>query len=266
MTKRPREDSLSVYASNSDNASSQAPLHTNSIDVHTAKFTQLSSPDRTSAPLVPINCHLPPHPPLEFPTALHYERHYIAAHANCCTACHANFPSSHLLALHITEHHDPIALAKRDRGEKIYACFVEGCKKLCVDWRKRRSHLVDKHGFPRNYDFFVVITGVNGRRSFLRTGVDEKGHRKSSRRRTTGEKDASNEERSPVRKGFENTYSNTPGSVDGDNKPILDKAVRAHAGDEQGLDELTESLCLLKMVPRSVTFGKPRKGAGLAKN
>lgn len=54
---------------------------------------------------------------------------------------------------------------------------------MCADWKKRRSHLVDKHGFPRNYDFLVVDSGVDGKRSMLRAGVDGEGHRASSRER-----------------------------------------------------------------------------------
>ncbi|EMC92342.1 hypothetical protein BAUCODRAFT_97248, partial [Baudoinia panamericana UAMH 10762] len=120
-------------------------------------------------PVAPImHCILPPHKPLSFSTYSEYEAHYQQSHSNRCSECEGNFPTAHFLELHIAENHDPIVAAKRDEGEKTYACFAEDCEKVCAGWKKRRSHLVDKHGFPRNYDFFIVNTGVDGRRSMLR--------------------------------------------------------------------------------------------------
>jgi hypothetical protein len=138
------------------------------------KYAQLASTPNST---YNMRCFLPPHKPLTFSSQADYETHYTSSHSNRCSDCSANFPTQHFLSLHITENHDPIALAKSERGEKIYACFVEGCDKVCGEWTKRRRHLVDKHGFPRNYDFLVVNTGVDGKRSMLRAGVDEHGHR-----------------------------------------------------------------------------------------
>lgn len=45
---------------------------------------------------------------------------------------------------------------------------MEGCDKLCSTHFKRRLHLMDKHGFPRNYDFFIVNDGIDRRKSMLR--------------------------------------------------------------------------------------------------
>nr|POE85234.1 zinc finger protein 511 [Quercus suber] len=264
--KRPREDSLTSCPANGNATSSQTLSQLNNTDAPTAKFTQLSSPDHSVTPPTSISCQLPPHVPLYFPTALHYERHYTSAHSNRCISCLANLPSSRFLALHISENHDPIALARRDRGEKIYACFVEGCEKLCIDWKKRRSHMVDKHGFPRNYDFFIVNTGVDGRRSLLRAGVDEQGHRRSSRERTQGGEIAQGEESQLIIEGPAKTMSNGFTAVVENEEAVWEDLNTAQAKGQEEVDGLTKSLSSLRMVPRSLTFGKPRMGTGFGKS
>jgi hypothetical protein len=37
---------------------------------------------------------------------------------NRCSECSKNFPTGHLLNLHIEENHDPLAAAMRARGDK----------------------------------------------------------------------------------------------------------------------------------------------------
>lgn len=49
-----------------------------------------------------------------------------------------------------------------------YACLVPDCDRLCSTPQKRRLHCIDKHQFPRNYDFFIVNDGIDRRSSMLR--------------------------------------------------------------------------------------------------
>lgn len=186
MAKRSREASISSL----DEATpSTTQSQSTSIELvgHSAKYSQTESPILSSSS-ANMRCLLPPHKPLTFSSYPDYETHYTQTHSNRCSACAANFPTAHFLNLHISENHDPIIAAQRDRsGSKTFGCFVEGCEKVCADWKKRRSHLVDKHGFPRNYDFLVVDSGVDGKRSMLRAGVDGSGHRASSRERRGSE-------------------------------------------------------------------------------
>ena len=63
-------------------------------------------------------CSLPPHrEPLSFNTYSDYEVHYNKFHTNRCLECRKNFPSEHLLGVHIEECHDPLVQVRRDKGE-----------------------------------------------------------------------------------------------------------------------------------------------------
>ncbi|KAF2857900.1 hypothetical protein K470DRAFT_192949, partial [Piedraia hortae CBS 480.64] len=77
-----------------------------------------------------------------------------------CLACGRIFPATHILDLHIREHHDPFVSLQRARGEKVYRCFVEGCEKVCRDGRRRRLHCIDKHGYPWGWGWGVVDRGL----------------------------------------------------------------------------------------------------------
>jgi hypothetical protein len=178
MSKRFRAASVSSLGEVASSARSPRETNTDPIE-HTAKYSQIDLEHQTTS----MRCLLPPHKPITFSSYSEYETHYAQIHSNRCSECKANFPTAHFLEVHIAENHDPIIAAQRERGEKTFACFVEGCEKTCSDWKKRRSHLVDKHGFPKNYDFFVVDSGVDGKRSMLRAGIDSQGHRASSRER-----------------------------------------------------------------------------------
>lgn len=129
--KRSRSASLS---SSSD---SESPFsRKTSADI---KIVHLDAATVASRPAV-MNCSLPPHAPLNFTSLEDYQVHYQKAHVNRCLECQRNFPDSHYLSLHITENHDPISAAKRDRGEKIYQCLVSTCDRPCSTPAKRRLH------------------------------------------------------------------------------------------------------------------------------
>ncbi|KAF2161036.1 hypothetical protein M409DRAFT_70102 [Zasmidium cellare ATCC 36951] len=236
---------------------------------HTPKYTELESEhdDRQA-----FNCLLPPHSAQTFATYADFEIHYTQTHTNRCRECNKNFPSDHFLDLHLTENHDPIVATRRDNGEKTYVCFVEGCDKVCQDWKKRRNHLVDKHGFPRNYNFFIVNDGIDGRYSMLRRGVDENGHRKSSRERgrrdssatvTTQTTDATSLSLASDSVVEEESERARPkASIP---KTRSEKKVMPAKSKEVSVDAVTKSMSSLQFVPRSVTFGKKKGKSGFAK-
>ncbi|EKG12398.1 Zinc finger C2H2-type protein [Macrophomina phaseolina MS6] len=115
-----------------------------------------------------MKCQLPGHGPLEFASYEEYDVHYRKIHVNRCSECNKNFPSEQILDLHLAEIHDPINEVRKARGEKIYACFAEGCDKMCSEPNKRRMHMVSKHHFPKDYDFAIIKDGIDGRNSMLR--------------------------------------------------------------------------------------------------
>ena len=83
-----------------------------------AKIAELDPTESLSQPGIQMKCSLPPHKDtLVFSTYSEYESHYNSTHTNRCLECRKNFPSAHLLGLHIEENHDSFMALKRDRGE-----------------------------------------------------------------------------------------------------------------------------------------------------
>jgi hypothetical protein len=81
-----------------------------------AKITELDLSDHGG---VRMRCSLPPHKEsLVFSSYGEYETHYRDQHTNRCVECRKNFPSAHLLSLHIEETHDSLVLVRRERGER----------------------------------------------------------------------------------------------------------------------------------------------------
>lgn len=79
-----------------------------------------------------IQCSLPGHAKgTSFTNYREYERHYVQVHTNRCLECARNFPSSHVMCLHIHEHHDALAEMKREQGiSTVSACYVSALNGL----------------------------------------------------------------------------------------------------------------------------------------
>jgi len=122
---------------------------------------------------VVINCSIPPCHlnPTSFNDYLTYEAHIVDTHNYLCLECQKRFPSEAFLNIHIDENHNPFFEIRKEKGEKVYKCFnyslSDGCKKVCIDRRKRRLHMIDKHAYPRNFNFGVVDSGIDPRKPSL---------------------------------------------------------------------------------------------------
>ncbi|KAF9928876.1 hypothetical protein BGZ67_006726 [Mortierella alpina] len=106
-------------------------------------------------------CHLGKcHGELTFSSPAAYEHHYEINHRHICETCGKPFPGEKWLELHIHEVHNILVKIKREKGEKTYRCFVEGCDRLCSTAAKRRMHLIGKHQYPKQFNFGIVFTGI----------------------------------------------------------------------------------------------------------
>ncbi|KAI9022021.1 hypothetical protein DFJ74DRAFT_606853, partial [Hyaloraphidium curvatum] len=91
-----------------------------------------------------------------FPSPAFFEAHVLRFHTNVCSACRRLLPTPHLLALHVEECHDSFFAARAARGDRCYACLAPSCAKKFRDPARRRRHAMDKHGYPKEYNWGVV--------------------------------------------------------------------------------------------------------------
>lgn len=123
MMKRSREPEEDLDSSPQEANTARFP--DSDSDRPVAKISQLESAvddddgdenEQHSASI--MRCSLPPHKePIGFKSYQEYESHYNMFHTNRCLECRKNFPSDHLLGVHIEECHDPLVRVRRDKGE-----------------------------------------------------------------------------------------------------------------------------------------------------
>ncbi|RMJ28399.1 C2H2 type zinc finger [Aspergillus sp. HF37] len=204
-------------------------------------------PDTVSDAVEVMRCSLPPHRgALSFASYEDYEVHYLQAHVNRCAECGKNFPTGHFLGLHIEENHDPLAGARRERGEKTYGCFIEDCDRKCSTPQKRRWHLIDKHMFPPTYNFYIVNHGIDRQTSLLRPKGVHRRHVSAS----TGPEEGRLRHRQSPEPDPKLAPERVPGKDD----------VSKETPSQMEIDELEKSMSALRFVPPSVTKGQGRMG------
>lgn len=247
-----------------------------------AKMTELDLSDSNTDSSVKMRCSLPPHKePLVFSSYSEYEAHYRDQHTNRCAECRKNFPSSHLLSLHIEETHDSFAAVRKERGERTvsrprapstpiprlancipetqYSCFVEGCDRKCSTPQKRKMHLIDKHMYPKNFFFAITRDGIDGRRSLLHEGGGRR-RRSSAAAATRPAASTSKEEVN----GTEVDAAGKPAAPSDDRTVIEPDEEDPAQRPDQEMEDLSSAMSALQFVPLSVRFGRGRK-AGFAK-
>ncbi|PWY70231.1 C2H2 type zinc finger domain protein [Aspergillus heteromorphus CBS 117.55] len=170
MSKRSRSTSRSPSPDPSPEVWSSRPTSPASSTTPSLGRSKLHFLDTAAPEAEAMHCSLPPHRDiLSFASYEDYEVHYMQAHVNRCSQCNKNFPTDRFLTLHIEENHDALVATRRERGEKTYGCFIEGCERVCSTPQKRRMHLIDKHMFPKTYNFYIVNDGIDKQTSLLRT-------------------------------------------------------------------------------------------------
>jgi len=213
-----------------------------------------------------MRCSLPPHRgTLTFASYEEYDVHYAQTHVNRCLECKKNFPTEHFLNLHIEENHDSLVSVRRERGERTYSCFVEDCDRKCSTPQKRRMHLIDKHMFPKDYDFFVVNDGIDRRSSMLRTG---RHRRRSSAAQHMTEIEGRTRRRNSTRDTIATNETNeADAAAEGQDSSEMSSIMTPPSSREEAdMDGLSGAMSALKFVPSSVRFGRGNKGKAFSRS
>ncbi|GAD98550.1 conserved hypothetical protein [Paecilomyces variotii No. 5] len=263
MSKRSRRDSISSSPSDQSydalSPSSRAPSTPPPSKLPQLDWTSDNDNDdgHPSSSTDVMRCSLPPHKEtLSFASYDEYEVHYVQAHVNRCAECGKNFPTELFLNLHIEENHDALVATRRERGEKTYGCFVEGCDRKCSTPQKRRRHLIDKHMFPRTYNFYIVNDGIDKQNSMLRSAAN------THRRRISAP--TSPQEGRPRRRKASLTDSVPGPRGQGQNQAQAQPALSSSNGTaatataEVDMMDLEKSMAALRFVPASVTRNRAK--------
>ena len=252
MSKRSRDSSIISSDEESQDFKHRHSVVDESESPRPAKVSAIAMSDAPETST--IQCSLPPHRELlSFSNIEGFEVHYAKEHSNRCSSCSKNFPTAHFLALHTDEHHNTFREALQAKGEKTYACFVEGCEKVCSTPQKRRLHLIDKHLFPKIYNFRIVDTGIDkstsmlheGRRRRISTAADLP-QPSAHQRRDSRSGAFSKKQSSPVPPLSEHHPAKTTLDVENqDRKPV-------ETVSDNAINELEQSMSSLRFVPPSV--------------
>ena len=269
MAKRSREASFSPAAQDTHSPSAPSEMFDQTEDLPPGKVTAL---DESPAVATQMQCSLPPHrEAVTFATIEEYEIHYAKDHTNRCSSCGRNFPSAHFLALHIDENHNPLRDLAQAQGERTYACFVEDCERKCSTPQKRRMHLIDKHMFPKVYNFRIVDSGIDnksttmlqeGRRRRISTADDKRhalaskpwssrGERGQSQTQVNGNVDQAGS------KSGKTARAPLPATQTEDSRRHYVDQTIEHVNNSPpsatDVDDLARSMSALRFIPASVT-------------
>ncbi|KAA8911093.1 hypothetical protein FN846DRAFT_808753 [Sphaerosporella brunnea] len=186
-----------------------------------------------------------------FSTYEEYESHYAKTHTNRCVECMKNFPSERFLHLHIKETHDMLSQIKLERGEKIFGCFVDGCDRMCSTPFKRKRHLIDKHRFPRNYNFFVTKDGIDRTNSLLvePSRIHRSNHDHRDMRGGRSETPSSTAQ---LEDAGEDTVKPSPSGM------VVGRVAQTGPDEDFTMNEISGLMSAMRFIPTTVRFGRRR--------
>jgi hypothetical protein len=132
-------------------------------------------------------------------------------------------------------------------------------------------HLIDKHMFPKDYDFYVVNDGIDQRSSMLRSG---RHRRRSSAVQHKTEIADRTRRRTSVQSIVtgEDSKADGPSITAGSDDPQLggsdaQKAVETNGSrPDTEMDDLSGAMSALKFVPASVRFGRGKGKGGFSRS
>ena len=163
MSKRPRSRSRSPSLD-------QDSVSVSSITVNTTtpppERNKLIDSDTNILPEV-MHCSLPPHrETLSFTSYEDYEVHYLQSHVNRCSECSKNFPTGHFLNIHIEENHDPLAAARRARGDKTVSPSSPPISRFIPSLLNESTSMgalsktVSENAQPRRNEGYILLTNT----------------------------------------------------------------------------------------------------------
>lgn len=132
-------------------------------------------------------------------------------------------------------------------------------------------HLIDKHMFPKDYDFYVINDGIDRRSSMLRSGrhrrrssaaqhkidIEDRVRRRSSIQSKT------------VAKGLKDESSGSVDVSESLQSGGSDVQIAAASNDSRQdteMDDLSGAMSALKFVPTSVRFGRGKGKGGFSRS
>lgn len=132
-------------------------------------------------------------------------------------------------------------------------------------------HLIDKHVFPKNYDFFIVNSGIDKRSSMLRPH-----HRKlssaASRAFAREQKPTSSSKTSSANQDDWTSSLPDTSMISSDTAQDLSsgESAKQPVGPPKSADpvveDLTSTMSELRFVPPSVRFGRGGRRGGLSRS
>lgn len=143
-----------------------------------------------------------------------------------------------------------------------FACHLESCPRLFLEPKKRRLHLIQAHGFPKEYFFAVTNKGVGGLLKKWGDGVSL--IRKPWKRRDLD--DTMNNDEDDSEDEDEDGETGRPENL---SNQVLDQrleipARRETVSQKADLNALTNSLDSLSLVPPTIRFGRGGKHRSFA--
>ncbi|KEP49828.1 putative C2H2 type zinc finger protein [Rhizoctonia solani 123E] len=267
--RRRHSTSSSNEQSPAESRSEDHDLETNNPD---GKIPRTSGLAETSKSLV---CSLPPacaHPrqPTTLGSLRELEEHYKKYHTYICLEGNCRnepggakiFPDARMLELHQTEYHDELATIKNERGESIFACFLESCPKKFRTPKGRRLHLIDVHGYPKLFFFAVTKHGIGG--LLARHGEGATLIRKPWKPRpgnsSTSKNDNDSDEESQISPDLKDAGDQATTPLEA--KTGVPRASAATPQPREDLDDLASSMKSLSLVPTSIRFGRGARRVG----
>ncbi|KAI0030637.1 hypothetical protein K488DRAFT_30185, partial [Vararia minispora EC-137] len=219
------------------------------------------------------------------------EAHYAKYHAHACEApgCECVFPDARLLELHFTECHDPLSKVKQERGERIFACHLASCGQCFRTPKNRRLHLIQAHGYPKEYFFAITNKGIGGLlrkwgegASLVRGPWKARDSARATDDSNSDAEDGSQDEMDdiddnipskwkrdlpPHQNGNGRASTPAPAQNGGPSGPVVAARnsaprVTPASASSADVDALAGTLSSLSLVPSSVRFGRGARSSG----